>query len=468
MTPKTRGGLVPCPLAGGGTSGPCGSKRRLAKNVAACRHCSGNGTAAKSPVAAEDFDSIFSSLEDTSLDSEEQGSDSEAWHDEPGAIYEFPASRMDEAVAKIDAANRRLERGGIKERFTYNVDYTTSRTSEGIPYKKAYLTLNRPDISYNGWKFMARVDVAEGGTILSAPKGINTDDLPRPEAHVCDHCGTKRSRKRSYLLRNEDGEYKHIGHSCLDMFLGVSPSGLWTLNQDILGDLEEEMDDERVLQDNRMYPVRDILAVAHRVSKGGEEHCSASVARETGTHSTADTVRAVLQDNIEIAPLSDEEVATIKKYASTATGGYGENLRAVLNSDMVDKRHLALVTSAVRAAYLARSREQEESRNRTNSRTVEELSTLYPSGSKTGAFPATVVSSRTFEGYGYNGPTMMTALVFENEDGDQFTWMTGSAKAKLSPGTKVDVIRATVKGHKDYRGTASTHLKNVGLKPSAT
>ena len=464
MTARTRGGYTPCPITGGTGKGPCGSKSRLAKNVSSCRHCSANHAATSGvPTATKDFDAIFSSLEDTEPEDVTTPED-------PGVSYVFPAHKVDVAISRIEAANRRLERSGIEDRFTYDIDYDTGRTVEGAPYKRATLTLNRPSISYNGWKFMARVDVLEGGTVLSTPEGVNSDDLPRPQAHTCDHCGTRRSRKRSYLLRNEEGEYKHIGHSCLDVFLGVSPSGLWALNKDIVGDLEEEtFDDDSLKPEDRLYSVKDILAAAHQVTKGGEEHYSAAKAREAGRYSTADVVEEMLKNpNAKVPPLSDADMADIKEYAAKVTGGYGENLKAALGSEMVEHRQLALTASAVRAAYMVKKWDQEEKHNRSKSRTVEELAQSYPVGSKLGGFNATVVSSRTFEGYGYNGPTMLTALVLENEDGDQFTWMTGSAKAKLPSGTKVDVSRATVKGHKEYRGTASTHLKNVGVKPSDT
>ena len=237
MTARTRGGYTPCPITGGTGKGPCGSKSRLAKNVSSCRHCSATHATSGVPTATKDFDAIFSSLEDTEPEEATTLED-------PGVSYVFPAHKVEVAISRIEAANRRLERSGIEDRFTYDIDYGIGRTASGVPYKSATLTLNRPSISYNGWKFMARVDVLEGGTVLSTPEGVNSDDLPRPQAHTCDHCGTRRSRKRSYLLRNEEGEYKHIGHSCLDVFLGVSPSGLWALNKDIVGDLEEETFDD--------------------------------------------------------------------------------------------------------------------------------------------------------------------------------------------------------------------------------
>lgn len=75
-------------------------------------------------------------------------------------------------------------------------------------------------------------------------KNLPSGHLNKNEIH-CDHCGHKRFRTHSMLMRNvESGFYKEVGSTCVKDFFGHSPANLLWMAQinftDIISELEEE------------------------------------------------------------------------------------------------------------------------------------------------------------------------------------------------------------------------------------
>lgn len=72
----------------------------------------------------------------------------------------------------------------------------------------------------NGWIFVATIEHTENGNVIRK----NLYDIEVPERYytckpVCDHCGTNRARKDTYIIYNEETkEFKQVGKSCLNEF----------------------------------------------------------------------------------------------------------------------------------------------------------------------------------------------------------------------------------------------------------
>jgi hypothetical protein len=127
--------------------------------------------------------------------------------------YDFPTRRLPDAIARIDAANKKLERAGIDARFTYtSKEYLKHSTQDayGFPRRRhtyellTKLSLSEPAIAYGGWTFVAALDATESGFIARTAPGQSLDGW-RPEEQVCDHCGLVRLRKSTYIVRDGAG-----------------------------------------------------------------------------------------------------------------------------------------------------------------------------------------------------------------------------------------------------------------------
>ena len=73
-----------------------------------------------------------------------------------------------------------------------------------------------------GWTLLAVVNHEEGMPIVKCVPGFELPEGQRDRGALCDHCGTARSRKDTFVLRADDGRVVQVGRNCLADFLGVS------------------------------------------------------------------------------------------------------------------------------------------------------------------------------------------------------------------------------------------------------
>jgi len=163
-------------------------------------------------------------------------------------VYTMPLARLDEAIARIEAANRRAERAGIAARLTYSVEFFQKEHTDRLTGVKFYtqmvdLTLDRPAIRHEGWTFLASLQWdEEAGLLVHSVPGAELGDRSQFDASRCDVCHTHRQRNDTFVVENErTGERLQVGRNCLAQFMGIVPSGLWMLTWD---DLTSNLPDE--------------------------------------------------------------------------------------------------------------------------------------------------------------------------------------------------------------------------------
>lgn len=387
--------------------------------------------------------------------------------------YDISAANIDVAKRKIDAANRRLAKAGITERFEMTVEpYSKTQkepnTGRLIKLDRAKVILNRPRIAYDGYTFAARIDTTESGRLIamSAP-GVELDGW-QPTSMTCDHCGTNRSRKNVYVVRDEAGEYKVIGSSCLENYTGVHPQGLWVLQWDDLAELQSEDDlspgGGGWSHGHVAAPTDDVLAVAAATAQvQGSYQSRYSDRPTTGLTSevlfaTADTKeqrdlhgairRAADQVDVE------ELKADIREALAGEDSDWARNVLMLMDEDAVGDRHARLLASAISAVERLRAKKRERA-------TIAE-GHLAPVGEKVENVPARVLALREFSSY-YGVRARTTTLVkMQAASGHIVTWW-ASNPPKLDEGDEVVIDRATVKKHDEYDGQDQTVVTRAKL-----
>ena len=81
----------------------------------------------------------------------------------------------------------------------------------------------------NGWRFLASVEHTGKGNIINrVDPEIEVPERYYDSDPICEHCGTNRRRKDTYIVYNETtGEFKQVGKSCLQDFTGgLSAEGI--------------------------------------------------------------------------------------------------------------------------------------------------------------------------------------------------------------------------------------------------
>ena len=404
--------------------------------------------------------------------------------DEPPALpcYDIPSARLHDAIAKIDTANRKLERAGIENRFTYQTqEYLQKSTRDAYGYPqvsyelRTKLTLSEPEVAYNGWEFVAALDATEHGFIARTAPGQDLEGW-RPDAQECDHCGKARHRNSTYIVKNAAGERKQIGSNCLEPFLGVKPKGLWALEWDL--DMEEpgEQDDYDAGGSgggSDAIPVRDLIATALAVSDGGKGFLSRAKAMEWEKTSTADATNSHLFDRsrtereareraeAEVAAagyLKDGTVDAVIAAAQAAEGDgdYVTNLKTALAGEWVGRQHAAIAISAIGVWRRGQERAAEKA-------TITK-GFAAPVDAKITGIAATVKKVSYHENpYDYNGG-VNTLVIFQTPDGHQVKWF-ASGRKDFEVGQVGTFSGGTVKAHDEYRGVDQTVVTRVKFEP---
>lgn len=382
-------------------------------------------------------------------------------------IVRFPASKMEEAEKRIDKANRKLERAGIEDRFSYTTEEYIEHDKEGNAFTMVALSLSRPQISYNGWTFAAAVDKTDNGaTVIRS--GAGELNGYRPEEFKCDHCGSNRRRSSTYLLRNEEGEYKQVGSNCLQSFLGVKPSGLWAL------DYDPEAGDEFIDRGRRSpgsadsaIPTTELVAAALAVSDGGEKYVSKKAAYDWGDTSTVSDVQSYFWSknrdqwkDIDHHSYTEQAKELLANTTFEGEDDYNTNMRALLSNEYTSVKHMGFVASVIAA-----NRRQKRDTEKAKAEAVKAVGYLGKPEEKLKNLKLKVLKSHPITNY-YNGVERpSTLLIMEDAQGRQVKWYaTGSRD--YEDGAEITISSATIKDNDTFNGNEQTVITRARVVES--
>lgn len=385
--------------------------------------------------------------------------------------YDLLAANVDEARKRIERANRRLERAGIEERFEATYEpYSEIETDRetGLQVRKDYvrLTLNRPQISYEGYTFAARIDTTESGRLVAMAAPGQELDGWEPESLTCEHCGTQRQRKSVYAVRGPDGRFAVVGSSCMQAYLGVKPEGLWTLEWDDLDDLDGRSEPEGftgggtpVAQSNH------VLATAAAVAKlqGGYQSSYADrpTAGEVRTFLYYSGVRteeerrwreAIAEEveNVDVAELRSEILEAIEGNDSD----WARNIRLLMDEEYISDRHAGVLASAVSAVERMRAEKRQ--------RVEVAKGFVAPVGEKVTDTKARILKLREFTSHFGHRERTSQLVRMQTASGHIVTWFS-SKVTDFDEGDEVVIDRATVKEHEVYNGEDQTVVTRAKL-----
>lgn len=180
-------------------------------------------------------------------------------------LITIPAARLADAEKRVSKFVRKAKRLGmvapsLEVTRTFDRLWVVRRNGEPGPAWDGALPLcYREDVRVDslamaeveirgerpivaGWGFCATLEHTAAGNLLRCAPGLE-GDLPAeyrtcgPE--WCDHCGKRRRRNHTFVLRNiESGEFKRVGRSCLADFLGASDPAVWMATFEFVRELE--------------------------------------------------------------------------------------------------------------------------------------------------------------------------------------------------------------------------------------
>lgn len=343
---------------------------------------------------------------------------------------------------------------------------------------------------------------AANGKVISHFAG-DADPQVADETMRCDYCGHNRARTKVYLVTSPStGETKQVGSNCLELFLGVKPTGLWALDEDFdASEFDVDDDDLGALfgQDTRITPGDNVMLLTMRqIEQDGGVFLSRGRATIYDTP-TADKVLGSIEHGAGGAPLeaSSAEADELRRLYAWVEGLEGEteyerNLQAALapteevgGERWVATKHVPLVASAVSSFRHHEQRERERAaREELKAREVamKKQEFLAPAGTKLKGMDvtATILSARLGQDYGYGAPIHVKMI---DDDGHVLYWRSSSGLGDWiqtgaeedegvhwSPdaGSRVVIASGTVKENRvsDYDGDWETVLTRAKLQPT--
>jgi hypothetical protein len=333
------------------------------------------------------------------------------------------------------------------------------------PFVDVYLDNEVPKM--NGWTFVATIDHSnETGNIVRSVPNVGTD-LPekyRTAEPVCDHCGVKRYRRDTYVLRcDADGDFKQVGKTCLKDFFGHDPAKIASMAE-LLGYALECARGAQWFDiggDRRYISTEEFLNhSAWAIRKFGWVSAKQANADYTGqTRSTraramsnmipsraaGEVMDPPTEEDIKLATDALEWAQSLKDRANL--NDYEHNVMVVAQSPVIEVRACGIAASIVSAYLRVQGRLQAQQTLQQRTSKSKFVGTI---GKRTEFGVVEVVRHVYNETYGTHIYTFLT------DDGDLLVWLTGKNES-LIPGTRVK-LKGTVKKHSTYKDVAQTNI----------
>jgi superfamily I DNA/RNA helicase len=193
---------------------------------------------------------------------------------------------------------------------------TESVGSFPVRYRVTF-SFSPPEI--NGWRLLGILHHATTNPEVHPMEGQNLPEQYWSAGPNCDHCETKQRRKDTFILKNETGEIKQVGRTCLkEFFGGLNPNTLEYFS-DAIGDLKKDItrrQTEDSLDENKLD-----------AGSEGEEVQPIEGFRAPGGTATVPEILKFLIDRTGYIKQLEEE-ATPDAFARI------ENLRELVNAGM--------------------------------------------------------------------------------------------------------------------------------------
>jgi len=320
------------------------------------------------------------------------------------------------------------------------------------------LTIDGDEIRKDGYTVVAKIEHLEGGNVVN---GFGADVKPawRTASCNCEHCGTLRDRRLTFIVRHEDGSEKQVGRSCLKDYCGIDPHAIGYRNEleEILisDDIASYDFERRPIQE--AYSTVEILALAistikrQGYVKSGEPNSNKGVIAEAckgyrPTEAELDAAKKLAQ---AIAEIDEDDAFTANL----------NNVQSLIKSEYCKRSHFGYIAYAP-VAYEKYLEEMKRRAEREAARNAERSASEYVGqvGKRIDldiADMKLVTSWETQWG-------MTWLYKFTDTDGNVLVWFASKPLERVNENgvyedvTEVSHIRATVKEHNERDGVKQT------------
>jgi hypothetical protein len=370
------------------------------------------------------------------------------------AIGFVPASRM----PALEASAKRLARRAVKLGLPQIGLMSRPFLLDGAPAYQVAVVGRKPALA--GWTFVCRVEHTAAGNLITGdgdPRWAELREQFRQSAPSCHHCGTRRARRDTFVLRHEDGRVAQIGRSCLQDYLGgdaaeVELLALFSAELEIHSALDEDAERRPPVG----YGIQRLLscAVATIRLEGYDRELTRSKACElAGPCPLTDAAawraaQPTEEDCAEAQAIVEWAIDAAKcPYASE----YARNLAVAVQLPWAELRHVGLVVSGAQAYRRHLGIEAE--------RAAERAARVSPTTPRPEVGSRVTVRAHVTRVTSWDTQYGTTWLVIlRGHDGHTYTWRGSSPfAASLRQGDET-AIKGTVRALSEWHGQPQVEL----------
>lgn len=312
-----------------------------------------------------------------------------------------------------------------------------------------------------GWTLVARLQHTEAGVIVACAPGEECPERYREASNICEHCGTKRRRADTFVLRSSEDRLYQIGRNCLADFLQTDPSKL-VARAELLAEIAGMCPGEGEPSyggGRREWSTAWFLACAvasvrvngfRKSNELGSTKADATFLAgpcPSNSYETRDSWKAWHDGQPNKADIA--EAQAILAWTPTGDSDYVHNLKIALKCAGVDFKRMGIVASAPTAYARELGRIQEKKRE-----------AAQPDGGhfgevgKRGAVTATLLRKVEING-DFGGSSL---CCFRTEAGQDLVWFASSTCPRTQDIGTAFNLTGTVKRHETRNGRAQTVL----------
>lgn len=168
------------------------------------------------------------------------------------ATYSVPAMNRSELVRKLEQLERRADKlGTVKPTWRILPGIVVENflrpgakhAEDTVRVRCIQVEVSAAPICLAGWHFCGILERRGDQNRLLAIEPL--PEWCRTVRSKCDHCQADRRRSETYIVRNDAGEYKQVGSSCLADFVGADSAETAALSCALLRGVHELLDPDR-------------------------------------------------------------------------------------------------------------------------------------------------------------------------------------------------------------------------------
>jgi hypothetical protein len=353
------------------------------------------------------------------------------------------------------------------------------------------ITVTTPKkVALNGdWELISVVDVTMSSPVF---KCVPNEEVPQhllesKDLSYCEHCGHKRRRNETLIIRNNEGKYMVLGKSCAKDYLGENALSILNTRDKIQEFFKNDDDYYYSGEAYDLYkPVREIIALSSLFTREGKGYKKTGDFGEWGTkdeiieyytrtssnsiNNNPEYYKEYLQDlnnrfqkdnPTEVDyKAADRTIELIKDLEGNSS--WVINLKSLIENDSVHEKYIGVLASSIILYGKEQQKKAKEQENK-NKNTVYygELKERFSN------VEATFTNHRVYDGV-YGTTHYLTFEAPKDSDSNYlFIWKTGSFNPStegISIGDKVMIEKATVKDHSEWNGLHQTYISRAKIQ----